>query len=75
MITKVLSGAAIALSVAAATASSAGADQSVYSALSCDCDASRAIAAPGTQVFWQQANDGIEQGLDALQGPPDPPDV
>ncbi|GLB87923.1 MULTISPECIES: hypothetical protein [Mycobacterium] len=78
MVTRVLSGIAIALCAVATTGIAAGADPSVYSVLSCSCSAEAETPAPGAEAFSQQVNDGIALGLAELQdfgGPANPQDL
>jgi hypothetical protein len=65
--TKVLLGAAVALSVAVGVAIPADADPSAFGALSCSC-AGQISAAVGAPTVSEQMHAGIENGLADLQG-------
>ena len=67
MITKVLFGAAVALSAAAWVATPAGADPSAFGTLSCSCGGG-VSAAVGGPTLTDQMNEGIQSGLSDLQG-------
>jgi len=67
VITKVLFGAAVALSVFAEVATPASADPSAFGALSCSC-AGGVSAAVGGPTVTDQMNEGIQSGLSDLQG-------
>jgi hypothetical protein len=66
VITKVLFSAAIALSVAVGVATPASADPSTFGVLSCSYSC-RGAAAVGGPTVSDQMNDGIQDGLAALQ--------
>jgi hypothetical protein len=65
--TKVLSSAAIALSVAVGVAIPASADPGAFGVLSCSCGG-KPTAAVGGPTVSGQINDGIRDGLADLQG-------
>jgi hypothetical protein len=67
VITKVLFGAAVALSVAAGVATPASADPSAFGTLSCSCGGGVSAAVGGPTVT-DQMNEGIQSGLSDLQG-------
>ena len=62
-----LFSAAVALTVAVAVGTPAGADPSAFGALSCSCG-SQISAAVGAPDVSDQMHDGIESGLADLQG-------
>jgi hypothetical protein len=67
VITKVLFGAAVALTVTAGVATPASADPSSFSTLSCSCGSGVSAAVGGPSVT-DQMNEGIQSGLSDLQG-------
>ncbi|MBX9638509.1 MAG: hypothetical protein K2X97_01895 [Mycobacteriaceae bacterium] len=67
MIKKVLFGVAISLSTAVVTANPVGADPSLFSVLSCDCDGSASFLNRGPTVR-EQIDTGIRDGLTDLLG-------
>ena len=74
MITKVLFGAAIALSAAAGVATPASADPSSFGTLGCSCQPP-VVAPPGKAPATDQVDQGIQNGLGYLHGsPPHPAD-
>lgn len=66
MISHVLSGAVIALGIAVATATPAGADPSVFGVLSCGCEG--AVGVSDGAPVPDQVNTGIQNGISDLQG-------
>ena len=72
MITKVLFSAAIALGIAIAVATPAGADPSSFGTLSCSC--TPPVDVPhGKSAVKDQVNQGIHSGLGSLHGGPPSP--
>jgi hypothetical protein len=65
VITKILVGAAIALTAAIGVAAPATADPTVFSYLSCNC---RHVAPANSPAAADQMRDGIQAGLSDLQG-------
>ena len=73
MITKVVFTAAIALGAATAVAAPAGADSSLFGALSCSC-AQPSDVPHGKSAVSAQLKQGIQSGLGSLHRDPPSPD-
>jgi hypothetical protein len=71
VITKVLFSAAIALGIAIAVATPAGADPSSFGTLSCSC--TQPGDPHGKSAVKDQLNQGIQSGLGSLHGGPPSP--
>lgn len=72
MITKLVVTAAIALGAATAIAAPAGADPSLFGALSCNCTQPSDVP-HGKPVVSDQLNQGIQSGLGSVyRNPPSP---